>query len=196
MTAAGDHKVTPELRGPAERSEPCPVPWPGLPAETNRCVFPYGHEVHWNGAGNVWLSDLAAADAAGYRRAVDEFAARFEAEADRIAAIRKARSAAVSYNEAVAVGLVAAARMMRDQDAASTQPYEPQSDVEAVPQASPTVETPEAVRGIHTPYTDDGLTYCGWYVGPGVPIVDGCGAAWPCPTVQARRGPRTEVRDV
>lgn len=90
--------------------------------------------------------------------------------------------------------LAEAAMYLENHDAPSAPHLTPQSDVTAVPPAaSPTVETPEAVEGAHTPYTDDGLTYCGWYVGPGVPIVDGCGAAWPCPTVQARRG--GEVRD-
>ena len=38
----------------------------------------------------------------------------------------------------------------------------------------------------HKPYSDDGLTYCGWATGRG--IVEGCGLAWPCPTVRARAG--------
>lgn len=30
----------------------------------------------------------------------------------------------------------------------------------------------------HTPYTDDGVTYCGWWGDLG--IFDGCGKLWPC----------------
>lgn len=31
----------------------------------------------------------------------------------------------------------------------------------------------------HTPFTDDGVTYCGW------DGIDGCGEVWPCSTVRA-----------
>lgn len=40
----------------------------------------------------------------------------------------------------------------------------------------------EALRAVldkHQPFTDDGLTYCGW------DKHGGCGHAWPCPDVQA-----------
>lgn len=37
--------------------------------------------------------------------------------------------------------------------------------------------------GVHKPFTDDGVTYCG-HAGDGG-IWEGCGHAWPCPTVVA-----------
>lgn len=33
---------------------------------------------------------------------------------------------------------------------------------------------------VHKPFTDDGVTYCGWDGN------DGCGESWPCSTVRAR----------
>ena len=33
----------------------------------------------------------------------------------------------------------------------------------------------------HTPFPDDGVTYCGW------DGIDGCGEVWPCSTVRASR---------
>jgi len=35
-------------------------------------------------------------------------------------------------------------------------------------------------ESVHRPFTDDGVTYCGW------DGHDGCGEVWPCSTVQAR----------
>ena len=32
---------------------------------------------------------------------------------------------------------------------------------------------------VHKPFTDDGVTYCGWDGN------EGCGHVWPCPTVRA-----------
>jgi hypothetical protein len=37
---------------------------------------------------------------------------------------------------------------------------------------------------VHEPFTDDGVTYCGWSTGSRV--VDGCGEVWPCTTVRTR----------
>ena len=34
----------------------------------------------------------------------------------------------------------------------------------------------------HKPFTDDGVTYCGW------DKHDGCGEVWPCSTVRANNG--------
>ena len=39
-------------------------------------------------------------------------------------------------------------------------------------------------RPTHKPFTDDGVTYCGWATDHGV--IDGCGEVWPCSTVRAR----------
>lgn len=39
-------------------------------------------------------------------------------------------------------------------------------------------------RPTHKPFTDDGVTYCGWATDRGV--IDGCGEVWPCSTVRAR----------
>ena len=36
---------------------------------------------------------------------------------------------------------------------------------------------------VHTPFTDDGVTYCGWFTG--TEIYEGCGELWPCSTVRA-----------
>lgn len=38
---------------------------------------------------------------------------------------------------------------------------------------------------VHKPFTDDGVTYCGWAGDHG--IHEGCGEVWPCATVRARR---------
>lgn len=37
----------------------------------------------------------------------------------------------------------------------------------------------------HKPYNDDGALYCGYWAGAHG-IIDGCGQAWPCPTVKMR----------
>jgi hypothetical protein len=39
-------------------------------------------------------------------------------------------------------------------------------------------ETPQATRAVHTPHTDDGITYCGW------DGHEGCGELWPCSSMR------------
>jgi hypothetical protein len=38
----------------------------------------------------------------------------------------------------------------------------------------------ERAKEIHKPFTDDGVTYCGW------DLHEGCGEVWPCSTMRAR----------
>ena len=50
----------------------------------------------------------------------------------------------------------------------------------------------EPITGdVHKPFTDDGVTYCGWDGN------EGCGYVWPCPTVRAKgpADPTTEHLD-
>jgi hypothetical protein len=36
-------------------------------------------------------------------------------------------------------------------------------------------------KEVHLPFTDDGVTYCGW------DLHEGCGEVWPCTTIRERR---------
>ena len=75
------------LRSPAECDEPCPAPWPGR--TPHQCVFPDGHDAHWDGKGDVWLTarwndaELAEAESKGRQWAIDALRdARLHEEAD------------------------------------------------------------------------------------------------------------------
>lgn len=43
----------------------------------------------------------------------------------------------------------------------------------------------------HKPFTDDGVTYCGWR--GDATVINGCGELWPCSTIRATTGPSTEA---
>jgi hypothetical protein len=40
---------------------------------------------------------------------------------------------------------------------------------------------------VHKPFTDDGVTYCGWATGH--EVIDGCGEVWPCAAVRKAQPP-------
>lgn len=45
------------------------------------------------------------------------------------------------------------------------------------------------MTGQHHPYTDDGVTYCGW------DKIEGCGEVWPCSTVRRAAAELVEVEE-
>lgn len=53
---------------------------------------------------------------------------------------------------------------------------------EHVAEALARTQAPSGPAAAHKPFTDDGVTYCGWAGDGG--IVDGCGETWPCSTVE------------
>ena len=48
------------------------------------------------------------------------------------------------------------------------------------------LEAVARVRKLHQRTHDDGAYYCGWSTGQ--VVVNGCGLAWPCPTIRALDG--------
>ena len=110
----------------------------------------------------AWLSARRRATLAGfgYTRE-DTEAARREAQAEIAAMLEdRASTRAMRGTEAgrVLLGMAETIRRMSD--------------------------IPARDRPVHEPFTDDGVTYCGWHVGNGV-VIDGCGEVWPCSTVSS-----------
>lgn len=104
-------------RPPAERDEPCPRDLGG-PGGL-KCVLPYGHEVHWNGRGDVWTTAIdaieEAAERRGWARAMEALRAQAKAERREAATYPSGspgRSTCLSY----AVGIERALRALTEEE--------------------------------------------------------------------------------